>query len=153
MAEDVIEDAKEAVADAAEATGTDKPDLKQQASDFAKQAAERAKTAAAEGKARAGEALHTASRLMDDAAKAVDEKLGSSYGQYAHSAAEKIADFGDTLQTKELDELIEDAQNFVRKSPAIAIGIAAALGFVVARLVKAGLDHEESADPGDGNPA
>lgn len=153
MAEDVIEQAEQT---AETASGEDaKPDLKQQASDFAKQAADKARTAAADGKARAGDALHTASRLMDDAAKAVDEKLGSQYGQYAHSAAEKIAGLGDTLQTKEIDELIEDAQNFVRKSPAVAIGIAAALGFVVARLVKAGLDHNDGdgAAPADGDPA
>ena len=40
-----------------------------------------------------------------------------------------------------VDEIVEGVREFVRKSPAVAIGAAAALGFVVARLFTAGLDQ------------
>jgi ElaB/YqjD/DUF883 family membrane-anchored ribosome-binding protein len=43
------------------------------------------------------------------------------------------------LKAKEHDDLIEDARGFVQKSPAIAIGTAAALGFVLVRLIQSGL--------------
>ena len=36
--------------------------------------------------------------------------------------------------------LIDDTRDFVRKSPAIAIGIAAVAGFALVRLLKTGLD-------------
>ncbi|WP_339485264.1 hypothetical protein, partial [Pseudomonas proteolytica] len=69
------------------------------------------------------------------------------YGQYARTAADKVAGFSEGLKAKELDDLIEDARGFVQKSPAIAIGTAAALGFVLVRLIQAGLatDHDNKA--------
>ena len=42
------------------------------------------------------------------------------------------------LDEKDVDVIAEDARQFVRKSPALAIGAAAAVGFVLARLVPFG---------------
>ena len=42
--------------------------------------------------------------------------------------------------------MIDEAREFVKKSPAVAIGTAAAIGFVLARLVKAGLDDATADD-------
>jgi ElaB/YqjD/DUF883 family membrane-anchored ribosome-binding protein len=111
-----------------------------EASKFAQQAGERARTLADESKARATDALSEFSKMMNDAAGSVDEKLGPDYGKYARSAADSLAGFADTLKGKEVDELLDDARELIRKSPAIAIGTAAALGFVLARLVKSGVD-------------
>lgn len=99
----------------------------------------RAKTYAEDGKARAGTALDEIVQMINDAAGTVDEKLGSQYGQYARTAADKVQGFSEGLKAKELDDLIEDARGFVQKSPAIAIGTAAALGFVLVRLIQSGL--------------
>ncbi len=52
----------------------------------------------------------------------------------------------DSIKQKNLDDLIEDARGFVKKSPAIAIGTAAALGFVLVRLIKSGLDAADRDD-------
>ena len=38
------------------------------------------------------------------------------------------------------DDIVEDTRNFVRKSPALAIGAAAAVGFLLTRLIRAGRD-------------
>ncbi len=99
----------------------------------------RAKTYAEDGKARAGTALDEIVQMINDAAGTVDEKLGSQYGQYARTAADKVQGFSEGLKAKELDDLIEDARGFVQKSPAVAIGTAAALGFVLVRLIQSGL--------------
>lgn len=123
--------------------------LKDGAAKLTKQATDRAREYVDEGKARAGGALDEVSKLMGDAANTVDEKLGPQYGQYARSAAEGIASFSEGLKGKELEDLIADARGFVKKSPAVAIGVAAALGFVVARLVKAGLDAADEAADGE----
>jgi len=103
-------------------------------------ATEKARAYADEGKAKASDALDEFSRLMGEAAISVDERLGEQYGHYARSAADTIANFSTSIKSKEVNELIEDARGFVKKSPAIAIGTAAALGFAVARLIKAGID-------------
>ncbi len=118
--------------------------IKDGASKLAKQATDKARDYIAEGKNRAGGALDEVSRLMSDAATTVDEKLGPQYGHYARSASEGIASFSESVKGKEIEDLMADAQRFVRKSPAVAIGIAAALGFVVARLVKAGFDSADT---------
>lgn len=119
-----------------------KQTLKDEASKLSTKATEKARGLVDEGKARATSALDEFSKMMDDAAGTVDEKLGEQYGQYARSAAQAISGFSDGLRGKEIEDLLADARDFVRKSPAIAIGTAAALGFVLARVVKAGVDTD-----------
>src|SRR3546814_12646923 len=79
---------------------------------------------------------------MTNAEGSVDEKLGAQYGDYARSAAQSLSGFSQSLDAKDIDQLLDEARDFVRKSPAIAIGTAAAVGFVLARLVKSGFDTD-----------
>jgi ElaB/YqjD/DUF883 family membrane-anchored ribosome-binding protein len=119
--------------------------LKDNAQKLQAEAGTRARGYADEGKARAGEALGQVSQLLNDAAAQVDEKIGSQYGQYARSAAGQVQTFADQLNAKSVDELVDDVRALVRKSPAVAIGAAAAVGFVVARVLSAGLDTTDRA--------
>ena len=125
-------------------TTGDKPNATQALKDnvikFANDAGEKAKGYAEDGKSRAGTALDELAKMLQEAAGTVDEKVGEQYGQYARGAADSVSGFSDSLKAKNLDDLIEDARGFVKKSPAIAIGTAAALGFVLVRLIKAGID-------------
>jgi ElaB/YqjD/DUF883 family membrane-anchored ribosome-binding protein len=114
--------------------------LKDEASKFGSQAADRARAFAGEGKERATTALDDVARMFQSAADDVDAKLGADYGKYARTAADSISGFAESLRGKEVDDLIDDASDFVRKSPAIAVGTAAAVGFVLARLIKSGID-------------
>jgi ElaB/YqjD/DUF883 family membrane-anchored ribosome-binding protein len=130
-------------------TGDAKPrlDAKQAirdgASKAAGQATEKLRAYADDGKERAGTALDQLSQLLTDAATQVDGKLGEQYGQYARSAADQVQGFADTVRNKDVDDLIEDARGFVKASPSVAIGIAAMLGFVVARLVQSGVEARD----------
>src|SRR3546814_7720935 len=81
---------------------------------------------------------------MTNAAGSVDEKLGAQYGDYARSAAQSLPGFSQSLDAKDIDQLPDEARDFVCKSPAIAIGTAAAVGFVLARLVKSGFDTDRT---------
>lgn len=114
--------------------------LREEAGKLGSQAAERARSYADEGKERATTALDEVARMMKNAAEDVDAKLGVEYGRYARSAADGVSSFAESLRGKEVDDLIAGATDFVRKSPVMAVGAAAAVGFVVARLVKSGLD-------------
>ncbi len=107
---------------------------------FANDAGDKAKGYAEDGKTRAGGALDELAKMLKEAAGTVDEKVGDQYGQYARSAADAVSNFSDSLKSKQIDDLIDEARVFVKKSPAVAIGTAAAIGFVLARLIKAGLD-------------
>jgi ElaB/YqjD/DUF883 family membrane-anchored ribosome-binding protein len=114
--------------------------LKDSATRLQRQAGEKARAYAIDGKAKAGGALDEFSRLMNEAATSVDDKLGAQYGDYARSAAKSLAGFSDQLKARDLDELLDDLKNFARRSPAVAVGTAAAIGFVLARLVKSGIE-------------
>ena len=124
--------------------GSDKPAgpaqmLKDGASQLTKEAGNKARTYVEDGKARAGGALDELAKLMTDAAGTVDEKVGAQYGQYARNAADAVSGFSESLKAKNVEDLVTDATDFVKKSPAIAIGTAAALGFVLIRLLQSGL--------------
>lgn len=114
--------------------------LKDEAGKLTQTGLDKAKSYAVDGKDRASGALDEFAKLMTDAAGSVDEKLGAQYGDYARSAADSLAGISETLRNKDVDELLADARELVKKSPAVAIGTAAAVGFVLARLVKTGLD-------------
>jgi ElaB/YqjD/DUF883 family membrane-anchored ribosome-binding protein len=108
------------------------------------QAADKARLFAEDGKAKASDALGQLSQLLRDAAQQVDDKLGEQYGQYARGAADRVQGFTSAIDEKSVDDLLADARELVRKSPAAAVGVAAGVGFVVARLLSAGLDQRDA---------
>ena len=114
--------------------------LKDGASTYATQATDKIRAFADTGKLKAGGALDQFSTMLTDAADQVDEKLGAQYGGYARQAAGVVNSFSESIKNKDVDDLIDDARGYVRQSPGVAIGIAAALGFVLARLAQSGFE-------------
>jgi ElaB/YqjD/DUF883 family membrane-anchored ribosome-binding protein len=108
------------------------------------QAADKARGFVGQGLERSAEALANVGRMVGDTAEGIDERLGAEYGDYARRAATAIEDAANNLAEKDADELIDDTRNFVRKSPGVALAGAAVIGFALARLVKAGLDRNET---------
>lgn len=100
------------------------------------EAREKAFMFANEGKAKTSQAMTSVSKLIEDNAAVIDEKVGVKYGDYARGAASSINGAALRLEEKTLDELGEDAKAFVRQSPALAVGLAAATGFFLGRLFK-----------------
>ena len=70
----------------------------------------------------------------------VEERVGPKYGGYARQAASSVAGVAQSLQDKNIDELVEDTRSFIRQSPMVAFGAAAAVGFLLTRLIKVGAD-------------
>ena len=118
--------------------------IRQGAQKLTEQAGDRARQFASQGKERATGALDQLTELLNDAAGQVDSKLGEQYGQYARQAAGTVSQFADQVRAKDVDQLIAEAQELVRKSPGVAIGAAAAVGFVIARLVSSGFDQRQA---------
>ena len=103
------------------------------------QASDKIRDVASQGKERATEALTNVTQLINETAETVDERLGAQYGDYVRRAATAVEGLGTSIQSKEVDELFDDARNFVRRSPGVALGAAAAVGFLLVRLVKSGM--------------
>jgi len=113
------------------------------------QAGDRVREFADGGKTRASDALEELSRIVADTADSIDERLGGQYGEYARKASDAVSGFADTLRRTEVDELYGNVREAVRKSPGVAIGIAAVVGFTLARLAKAGLEAQQSQGDGE----
>lgn len=110
---------------------------------LAEQAAGKTRGLVGQGLERSSEALANVSRLVGDTAAGIDERLGQEYGDYARKAAGAIDNAANSLASKSPDELIDDTREFVKRSPGIALAGAAVVGFVLARLVKTGLDNDK----------
>jgi ElaB/YqjD/DUF883 family membrane-anchored ribosome-binding protein len=104
------------------------------------QATDKARVFADQGKTVAGDKLDQVAQMLSDAAQQVEDKIGGQYAQYARDAADRVSGYSTAVRNKDVDELVDDVRNFVRASPAVAIGIAAAVGFALARVVQSGLE-------------
>ncbi len=137
--------AKKPVAKAAAAPVVAAPStsLTDQAKDAFNQAQAKARKAADTGKATAAGAMTDMAAMVEDVAKTIDDRIGVQYGDYARKAASAVSGVAEGLQSKEVEQLMDDAREFVRKRPAVAIGAAAAVGFLLTRLIKAD-DSEEA---------
>lgn len=111
-------------------------DAREKASTYAAEAKTKAAEVALEGKVRTSQAMVGLSKLIDDNLGLIDENVGAKYGSYARSASQSMKDAAAKLDEKSLDELGEDAKEFVRHSPGVAIGLAVAAGFLVGRMFK-----------------
>lgn len=108
---------------------------------FKEKATDKARTAAEKGKDKATEAVTGIGQLIRDSAPTIDDNVGTQYGDYARSAADAVEKFAGKIESKDVDELVTDARDFVRSKPAVAIGAAAAIGFVLARMIRSGKDE------------
>lgn len=107
---------------------------------YAGQAKEKGAALAVEGKSKASDALGLLGKTISENAATIDEKLGVQYGDYARSAARSIQETAARIEAKDLGELGDDVKEFVKKSPGIAIGVAAVAGFAIAKLLSGGSD-------------
>ncbi|MDQ4419861.1 hypothetical protein OOT33_05325 [Sphingobium sp. DEHP117] len=117
-------------------------DWKKQAEDVTAQASKMAKDTATTAKTKTTSAMDGLAKLITETAQTVDSKLGPQYGDYARKAANAVAGAAKSLDGKDVEELLGDARNFVRKSPAVAIGAAAIAGYVLMRLARGSSDEE-----------
>jgi ElaB/YqjD/DUF883 family membrane-anchored ribosome-binding protein len=125
--------------------------LKGQVYNLRDQAGGKVREFADTGKTRATDMLEELSRVVAYTADSIDERLGNNYGEYARKAADGVSGFADSLRGKDVDELYDNVRSAVRKSPGLAIGIAAVVGFTLVRLVKAGVpDGDYGAGGGTG---
>jgi ElaB/YqjD/DUF883 family membrane-anchored ribosome-binding protein len=126
--------------------------LRGQASTLRDQAGGRVREFAEGGKTRASDALTDLARVVADTADSIDERLGGDYGDYARRASDAVSGFADSLRNKDVDDIYDEVRSAVRKSPAVAIGVAAVVGFTLVRLVKAGFpDRDEGGEGGRGS--
>lgn len=118
--------------------------MKVQGEQIREKASKLAHDTADSAKAYTGSTMQGLARLIQETAETVDTKLGPQYGDYARQAANAVAGAAKSLDEKDVDQLLGEARDFVRKSPAVAIGAAAVAGYVLMRLAKGGGSSDSS---------
>ena len=112
---------------------------------FKGKASDKAREYADTGKDKATTILDNLSKTVEELARSVDERLGTTYGDYTRKAADAVSSAATTLKGKDVDDIVADTREFVRTRPAVAIGAAAAVGFLLTRLIKAGSNDQDDA--------
>ncbi len=135
-------DAAELTAAAREKAAATATEWTEQAGALASQAREKGVELAQQGKAKTSEAIAVVGRAIVETAPVIDEKLGVQYGDYARTAGGSLESTAEKLAAKDFADLGDDVKEFVRKSPATALGIAAVTGFLFARLFSRSPDRD-----------
>ena len=107
---------------------------------YGDKAKEGAYDVATKGKTAASDAISSLGKVFGDTATQIDDRFGEQYGDYARKASRSLAETSANLDGKSIEEIGEDAREFVRKSPGVAVGIAAVAGFLLARMFRGSRD-------------
>lgn len=114
--------------------------VKDQVTNLRGQAGEKLRGFADTGKGRTETLLDDLQEVINDAARAVEQRFGGEYADYARQAATAVNNLNGKLREKSVDDLLDDTRDLVRKSPGMAVGIAAVAGFALVRILKTGLE-------------
>jgi hypothetical protein len=105
---------------------------------YGAQAKVKGKELAGQGKDKASDAIASLGKVVSENAHEIDERFGTQYGDYARTASRSLQETAAKIDAKSVDELGEDARQFVRKSPGLAVGLAAVAGYMIARMFRRG---------------
>lgn len=111
--------------------------LKQQAGAQIKDATEKAKGFASEQKDFAAGQITGVATAIDRVADELETSEQPMIARYARDLASGLNRFGDTVQNKDVDDLLGMAQSFGRSQPLAFLGAAALAGFVASRFALA----------------
>jgi len=109
--------------------------VRSQAEELFDAAKERAKGIAVEQKDAAAGQLGCVARGLREAAQSM-RKESDFAGRYAEEAATRLESVSDELRQADLDQLVDRSERYARANPAIFLGGAVAVGFVLARFFK-----------------
>ncbi|WP_448585860.1 hypothetical protein [Thermaurantiacus sp.] len=145
-APEAADPAEELIRDVTAKAGRGFEAVREEASAFAGRAGEAIRDAANAGRGRAADALHgIAEAVRGLASKAGESSEGGKAADFARKAADSMDHLSEVIRDKSFDQLGNDVRAFVRERPALAIGVAAVIGFALARMLKSGGDDGHSA--------
>lgn len=102
----------------------------------ASRARSRIESMISERKGRYAESIGTVSNAFRTASQKLREQNQETIARYADKAAESVDRLSGYLQQHDAKSIIEEAEDFVRRRPALVTGTAVAAGILVARFLK-----------------
>ena len=110
---------------------------KEQAGALVEQAKTTAADAVEQRKTQATDLLDETAGALHDAADALRDGDHDVFARYAESAADQVAHFTDSIRSKSVGQLLDEAEGFARRDPGLFLSGAFLLGIFGARFVKA----------------
>lgn len=104
-------------------------------------------------KERATDGLGNLAHAVRQSAQPLRDSHQDTIAQYVDKAADEIERLSSQLREKDLSELVDDAQRFARRQPAVFIGSAFAVGLFAARFLKSSNDRQDGSWRERGMPA
>lgn len=126
---DGVQQAKDAAKQAAE-------QVQQKAQEVAGQAQEQAKSAVATRKEQAVSQLGSVAQAFRTTSNELRGQDNAMIAQYAEKAADQVERISGYLQERDVDQLMNEAENFARRQPELFLGGAFILGLLVGRFIK-----------------
>ncbi len=131
------EKAQNLTANATQAASEQIAKVREQAGRVTAQAADKARSYGKQGLEKTGSVLSDIAHAAHDLGeKASQSETGAKVGRIAHRAGERLDRYANRIRATEVDDLVADARAIIRRHPAIAVGVAVAGGFLLARLFR-----------------
>lgn len=130
--------------DAAAAAKESVKRVREEASRLKEEARHRTKSLISDQKHTAAEQVGSVAGALRQTAQQLNAQGQASMARYVDWAAEGLDDLSGTLRDKDVDSLVRQAEDFARRQPAVVIGGAVAIGFLLSRFLKSSAERSES---------
>jgi len=101
-------------------------------------------------KGRATEGLDTVAHAVRQTTEQLRAGQHDTIAEYIDKAAEQLERFSTRMREKDVNEILQDVQQFARRQPALFIGGSFAAGLLAARFLRSSHGRDEYAAPDNG---
>ena len=119
--------------------------LQEAASGVVQSAGQAAETQASRAMDRAGDALEQVARALRDTSNSLRQERPEIAG-IAETGAQRVDEVGLYLRQHDIREVVEEAERFARRQPALVLGGGLAVGLILGRILRSGAEPQ----PGSG---
>jgi ElaB/YqjD/DUF883 family membrane-anchored ribosome-binding protein len=95
-------------------------------------------------KDRATDGLGSIASAVRESSRPLRDKKQDMIAEYVEKAADQLERYSTRLRERDVSELVNDAQQFARRRPALFVGAAFAVGVVAARFLKSSSSNGQS---------
>ena len=93
-------------------------------------------------KGRVTDSLTSLAQAVRQSTESLRSNQQTAVAQYVEKAASQLERLSNRLRDRNVKDLVQDAQQFARRQPAIFVGAAFAAGLLTARFMKSSTNHQ-----------
>lgn len=92
--------------------------------------------------------VHSLAKALEVGADSLNEEGQGRLAEYTRDAAERVHRIGDEIRDRDFGRVFDNVNHYARENPALLIGGAAALGFLLSRFMKSSPSRPYSSSGG-----